>query len=124
MKPSSCKAKGRRFQQFIRDELRAVCKAYGMAEDGDIESRGMGQQGEDIIISPRARQFINYYIEAKNVENLNVHKVFTEHYEKYKSKGLALLVHTKNRSVPLVTLTWEDFKKYVNDDVLQELKKQ
>lgn len=124
MKPSSCKAKGRRFQQFIRDELRGLCKAYEIVEDADIESRGMGQQGEDIIISPRARQFINYYIEAKNVENLNVHTVFTEHYEKYKNKGLALLVHTKNRSVPLVTLTWEDFKKYVNDDVLQELKKQ
>jgi hypothetical protein len=69
----------------------------------------MGQAGVDVILSPAARRILDLAIEAKNCETLNVHKIFTEHYEKYKdSKALKLLIHSKNRSLTLATLRWED----------------
>jgi len=108
MKPSSCKAKGRRFQQYLRDSLRILGAKYGLV-DADIESRGMGQSGVDIILSPAAQKVFNIQIEAKNVEALSVAKTFEQHYSKYAGKGLVLLAHTKNHGTPLVTMRWQDF---------------
>ncbi len=79
-------------------------------EDADIQSRGMGQAGEDVIVSPAARKVIDWDIEAKNVECLNVTTTFWKHFEKYSNKpSLKLLIHTKNRSEPLVTMRFDDF---------------
>lgn len=109
MRPSSCKAKGRRFQQKVRDDLRAIGADYGL-EDGDIESIGMGQPGCDIVLSPAAKRIFNLAIECKNVEKLIVPTTFSQHYEKYKNQpSLKLLTHSRNRCEPLVTLLWSDF---------------
>jgi len=79
-------------------------------EPDDILSRGMGQNGEDVMLSPAARKIYPFFIECKCVEKLNVVGVFNEHYNKYKDKlGYSLLVHSRNRQTPLVTLRWEDF---------------
>jgi hypothetical protein len=82
-----------------------------LLEPDDITSRGMGQNGEDVILSPAARKIYPWYVEAKNTEKLNVVGVFNEHYNKYKHKNKSLisLVHTKNRNEPLITLRFEDF---------------
>ncbi len=72
----------------------------------------MGQNGEDVMLSPAARKIYPLFIECKNVEKLNVVGVFNEHYSKYKDrKGYSLLVHARNRQEPLVTLRFEDFIK-------------
>jgi hypothetical protein len=109
IKPSSAKAKGRTFQQAIRDDLRKLAAPYGL-EDADCESRGMGQNGEDIILSPAYRRLLNLDIECKSVQKLVVPTTFFEHYGKYKAKpSLKLLTHKRNRQEPLVTLLWTDF---------------
>lgn len=109
MKTQSAKAKGRKLQQLVRDDLRATGQHYGLVA-ADCESRGMGQNGVDIILSPAAQKVFNLAIECKNVESLNVPKVFEEHYSKYQdSSALKLLVHSKNRSRRLVTIAWADF---------------
>lgn len=109
IKTSSCKAKGRRFQQKVRNDLRAIGSDYGL-ENADAESRGMGQQGEDIILSPAFRKLLDLDIECKNVEHLNVVDTFLTHNEKYEDRpSLKLLTHTRNHSKPLVTLLWSDF---------------
>lgn len=111
MKPSSAKAKGRRFQQKIRDDLRELASPYGI-EDGDCESRGMGQAGEDLILSPAFKRLLDLSIECKNVEKLDVGKTFFTHHEKYKNApSLKILTHTKNRTAPLATLLWSDLLK-------------
>jgi hypothetical protein len=70
----------------------------------------MGQAGLDILLSPQARRLFNLAIEAKNVECLNVVKVFQDHLSKYKTQpSLKLLIHKKNRTDPMVTLLWSDF---------------
>lgn len=109
MKPQSAKNKGRKLQKIVRDDLREIGRPYGL-EDGDVESRGMGQNGVDVILSPAAKRLFNLAIECKNCETLNVARIFQEHYKKYaQDEALKLLVHSKNHTDPMVTLKWQDF---------------
>ncbi len=110
MDSRSCKAKGRRLQQLIRDALYKTFEGCGL-EEGDITSTIMGVSGMDILLSPAAARIIGKLaIEAKNVESLNVTGVFWKHHDKYVKGGhLPLLIHKRNNTKPLVTLTLEDF---------------
>ena len=51
MKTQSAKAKGRRFQQWVRDKLIDILSI----NEEDIESRSMGASGEDLIMAQMAR---------------------------------------------------------------------
>lgn len=109
MNTASCKAKGRKLQQLIRDALYEAFSDCGL-EDGDIKSTSMGVSGVDVVLSPAAAKVIGKIaIEAKNVEALNVSNVFWKHYNKYSESSLPLLIHKKNRTEVLVTLTLKDF---------------
>ena len=68
MKTQSAKAKGRRLQQWIRDQL--IEKL--LVDEQDVESRSMGASGEDLIMARDARRKFPYSIECKNVEKVNV----------------------------------------------------
>jgi hypothetical protein len=59
MKPRSAKAKGRRFQQEVRD---ALLSNFPFLEPDDIRSTSMGASGEDILLSPAARRVYPYSI--------------------------------------------------------------
>lgn len=112
MTTASCKAKGRKLQKWVCQILLNLCP---MLEADDILSRGMGQNGEDVMLSPAARKVYPLWIECKNVEKLNVVGVFNEHFNKYKErKGLSMLVHSRNKQVPLVTMRFEDFMEVYN----------
>tara|TARA_R100000008_G_C3561399_1_gene156419 strand:+ start:804 stop:1148 length:345 start_codon:yes stop_codon:yes gene_type:complete len=69
MKTSSAKAKGRRLQQEVRALL---VEAFHQLLPDDIRSTGMGQSGEDLQMSPLARQHIPFSFECKNQEKLNI----------------------------------------------------
>jgi len=105
---SSCKSKGRRLQQLVRNGLRDIGKYFGL-RDADIESVPTSVPGLDIILSPLAKDILNLCVECKNVQALNVVGVFQKHYEKYKDAGLPILVHSRNRTEPMVTLTLKQF---------------
>jgi hypothetical protein len=108
VKTRSAKAKGRRLQQKVRDDLRAFGSWLGLQPE-DIESRGMGQSGTDIIFSPRALEVWQLAVECKNVEKLNVGQAFCKHYAAHGTSGpLAILVHARNRAEALATLRWSD----------------
>lgn len=108
LKPQSAKAKGRNLQQFLRDSMLKIGMFYGL-EPGDIESRSMGANGVDVMLSPAAQKvFGNVAIECKNQESLNVPSVFYEHSKKYPDR-VAWLVTKKNHKEPLVTLRLADF---------------
>ena len=66
MKPQSAKAKGRKFQQQVRDKLIEQLDIH----PEDIESRSMGAGGEDLIMARAARQKFPMSIECKSVERL------------------------------------------------------
>ena len=106
MKTQSAKAKGRRLQQWARDQLIEELEVH----PEDIESRSMGAGGEDLIMARAAREKFPYSIECKNQEAVNVWKA----YEQAESncKGYEpLVVIKRNRSKPLVLVDAEHFVK-------------
>ena len=64
MKTSSKKGKGRRLQNFVKDEL---LEAFKSLEADDVKTAIMGESGEDIKLSPAAKRKIRYSFECKNV---------------------------------------------------------
>lgn len=74
MKTASAKAKGRRFQQWVRDQLIESLEIH----PEDIESRSMGAGGEDLIMARAAREKFPYSIECKNQEAVNVWKSYEQ----------------------------------------------
>ena len=103
--PQSRKAKGRKHQQWIRDK---ILELYEQLEPDDVRSTSMGVSGTDIQLSPKAKKFFPFAVEAKCVEKLN----FWEAYEQAQnnSNGLEpLLIVKKNHKKPIVVVDAEYF---------------
>jgi len=96
MNTRSCKAKGRRLQQFVRDALRTVFS--GKLENGDIESRQMGGAGTDIILSPSAQKLIPFDFEVKNQEKLNIWSAIQQARYNTSEGRIPLLIFSRNNS--------------------------
>lgn len=75
IKTSSAKSKGRGLQQLVRDKLLSLSDTF---RDGDIESTGMGQSGEDIQLSPHARDLLPISIECKSHAKFAVYSVIDQ----------------------------------------------
>lgn len=67
--PASRKAKGRRFQQWVRDRLLELSSKF---RPEDIRSTSMGVPGEDVQLSPFVRDVLPIQIECKNVSDKRV----------------------------------------------------
>ena len=110
MKTSALKAKGRRIQNYVAGFFSLFGQTFFGLKDGDVAPRPMGQGGVDVIFSPAASKFFNFDIECKNVEKLNIVATYNKHARQYeKTPGIPLLIHAKNKSKVLVTLSFEDF---------------
>ena len=104
MKTQSAKAKGRRFQQWVRDKLIEVLDIH----PEDIESRSMGAGGEDVIMARAARETFPYSIECKNQEKINLwesYKQATENSGKYEP----VVFIKRNNHKPLVVVDADYF---------------
>ena len=104
MKTQSAKAKGRRFQQWVRDKLIEVLNIH----PEDIESRSMGAGGEDLIMARAARETFPYSIECKNQEKINLwesYKQATENSGKYEP----IVFIKRNNHKPLVVVDADYF---------------
>ncbi len=106
MRPQSAKAKGRRLQQWTRDQL----IEHLMISDEDVESRSMGAGGEDLIMAKEARRKFPYSIECKNVEKVNVWEAM-EQAKANAKKGEPLVIIKRNNSKPLAIVDAEFFIK-------------
>lgn len=69
MKTQSCKAKGRKLQQRVRD---LILENFEDLEQDDVRSTSMGAGGEDVLLSPKARKYFPFSIECKNQESLGI----------------------------------------------------
>ena len=104
MKTQSAKAKGRRLQQWIRDQLIEKLEVH----PEDIESRSMGAGGEDLIMARAAREKFPYSVECKNQEKINI-------WESYKQADMnskvyePVVVLKRNNHKPLVLVDAEYF---------------
>lgn len=94
MKTRSAKAKGRRVQNWLHDELHSL---FPELEPDDITPRQMGGAGEDIMLSPAARKLIPCSFECKNVEKLSLHAAMRQ--AKANANGLIpVVIFKKNRT--------------------------
>ena len=113
MLTSSCKAKGRRAAQELKEAL--LEWAPDLSND-DIIVTSSGETGEDLKLSPKAREIYPYVVECKNVEKLNVHEAYAqavEHWQKRGSKKeeFPILAFKKNKTDMKVVLSLEHFLK-------------
>lgn len=117
---ASRKAKGRAFQQKIRDLF--ICYADngkvtigGDRDTDDIVSQFMGQSGEDVIFRGAAKELFPFYVECKaHKGGFNPHGFFEELQEKADKAGTSpLLFHKKDRGKPLVTMSVDTFETFL-----------
>jgi hypothetical protein len=103
IKPSSCKNKGRRFQQEIE---RALKNTFDHLKGNDIRSVSMGCAGADLILSTAALQVLPYDFEMKNQENLQLWAALRQCTKRVDAATeiYPLLVIRKNRTKPLAIL--------------------
>ena len=106
IKTSSAKAKGRNLQKKVAEMISKVtCIPAG--KDLDIESRGMGQTGRDVILRGRAKELFCFHgIECKACESLNIWAALKQAEE---HGGKPILFFKRNRSETYVAMKADDF---------------
>jgi hypothetical protein len=103
--PASRKAKGRRLQQAVRQDL---VDRLGI-DPGDILSTAMGQSGCDLYLSPAARERFGFGVECKAHETISLPAWWKQCEANASKVGLVpLLVFKRNREEPLAVLRWSD----------------
>lgn len=111
--PASRKAKGRRLQQQLREDL---IRELGINPD-DILSTAMGQGGCDLYLSPAARARFPFGVEAKRCESLAIPQWWRQCEGNALKVGLIpLLVFKRNREEPLAALRWSDLLSLLRHD--------
>ena len=113
MKTSSAKAKGRRLQQWVRDQLIEQLDVH----PEDIESRSMGAGGEDLIMARSAREKFPYSIECKNQESLNIWKAYEQATENSGNYEPIVFIKRNNQK-PLVVVDAEYFVRLHDDELV------
>jgi len=115
VKTSSAKAKGRRFQQWVRDQLIEQLDVH----PEDVESRSMGAGGEDLIMARAAREKFPYSIECKNQESINIWKSYDQAKENAGDHE-PIVVLKRNNTKPLV-LVDADYFVALHNRIAKEL---
>jgi hypothetical protein len=106
MKTSSKKTKGRRLQQLVRDKLLTL---HPSLRAEDIKSTPMGVTGEDVQLSPYARDLLPIQIETKSWKDKRL-PVY-EFYDQCKNHGNhePVVVIKNNRKKPLVIVDLDHY---------------
>jgi hypothetical protein len=110
-KPKSSKAKGRRLQNLVRDTLREL---YPSLHEDDIKSQTMGMSGEDIVLSPAAREVIPYSFECKNQERLDLWKSLEQALTNSNGRRPVLIIK-RNRSRVYAVIEYDAFLDIIGD---------
>lgn len=119
MKTASAKAKGRVCCSETKDLL---MKYAPDLRPGDIEITSSGATGEDIKLSPAARELYDFVIECKNTESINIwaaykqaqeHKISLLKKNQVTFNTAPLVFYRRNRSKLMVTLEAEDFVRMI-----------
>lgn len=97
MKPQSAKNKGRHLQKWVRD---LILEVNPELKNDDVQSRSMGAQGEDVMLSPAARVWVPFQIECKNKDHVAVYAWYGQAREHGNHEPL--LVIKENFAEPLV----------------------
>ena len=115
--PQSRKAKGRKLQQQIREQL---LEAFTGLEQGDVKCAVGGETGVDIHLSPAAKKVIPFSIEAKCQEKLNIWSALEQAEENTSEGTVPVVIFKRNRSETYATIKFDEFIKIIKE--LNDLK--
>lgn len=105
MRPQSAKAKGRRLQQWMCEQ---IIRKLSVAPE-DCISCSMGAGGEDVKLSAAARAKFPYSVECKNTEAVNIWKAFRQCQANAPVGARPLVCIKRNGMQPLVVVDAEHF---------------
>lgn len=113
MKTSSAKSKGRRAAAELKEAL--LEWAPDLVSD-DIVITSAGDNGEDLKLSPHARDVYPYVFECKNVEKINIHESYEQAVEHWKARGSSkeefpILAFKRNRTEMKIVISLGHFLK-------------
>lgn len=94
MRPQSAKAKGRKFQQQVRDALLAQFRE--VLHQDDIRSTSMGAAGDDLLLSPLAQVVLPYNFEMKKVENPSLWAAVAQAAERKSPRSVPVAIFSRN----------------------------
>lgn len=97
MKVKSAKAKGRRAAAELQ---RLLLKTFPQLESGDIRVTPSGVQGEDLQLSPKAREVLPFAFEVKNKERLNIWDAFKQSKNHVEGSNSRPIVAFKRNNTP------------------------
>lgn len=109
MKPSSAKNKGRKLQQ---DVVKKILETFPQLEKDDVTSRSMGAAGEDVLLSPKAREYFPFSVECKSMARSTVYKYFDQAKENAGTYFPLVVLKANNRK-PLVIMDLDEFMRFV-----------
>ena len=89
--------------------VRDLILAKFSLEADDVRSTSMGAGGEDILLSPVARQRVPLSIECKSREKIAVYGYYEQAETTAKGRGEPCVFIKQNRSKPLVIVDAEYF---------------
>ena len=96
LKTSSCKAKGRKLQQYVAEQISNILD-IPWGKDELIRSRGMGQSGVDVPVLGKAKEKFPWSVECKNTEKLNLWDAIRQARDNQQDGTDWLLVVKKNQ---------------------------
>ena len=97
MKAQSAKAKGRRLQQWVRDQILDLFPSLTLR---DVKSTPMGTQGEDVLLSEEGFKRVPFHIGCKSRKKFSVY----EHYDQPKTLDQVLLIIKQDYREPLALM--------------------
>lgn len=114
--PQSRKAKGRKLQQKIRDD---IINTFQLTEN-DVRSTSMGASGCDILLSETARTKFPYAVECKAQEKVSIPAWWEQTILNATEEKLTpLLIFKQSRKDTMVCLKWNDFL-YLYTNLIKE----
>ena len=109
MKTHSCKAKGRRLQQYVRDKLLLTFREL---TERDVLSTPTGVSGEDIWLSEKANTIFPFSVECKNQEKLNIWDAL-EKTEQSNRRESGILIFKRNNSKVYCAIEFDKFLELI-----------
>jgi hypothetical protein len=111
MKTSSAKAKGRLLQQLVRDK---ILTQYPQLElDTDVRSAIMGETGEDVKLSKKARKVFPFSVECKSLAKVAAYSFYEQAVANTPKGCQPLVVFKANRKKPMAMIDLDHFMKLV-----------
>ena len=112
MKARSAKAKGRALQNLVRDRVMQSFPNFEL--DIDIRSAIMGETGEDIKLSSKARESFPFSVECKSLKTISVYRHYDQARKNCPPEAQPLVVVKENRRKPLAVIDFEYFMEMID----------